>query len=485
MIGDILNVVAAVTLIYFIVLNGMYIIFTGVAWKELTHHLRARRYLPLEEVFASPLTPGVSVLLPAFNEEAGIVDSVRSLLALRYPRFEIIVVNDGSTDRTLAALTDAFDLAPIRKAMRSAIPTARVEGAYASRVHPRLTVIDKRNGGKADALNAGANAARLPYLCAVDADSLIESGALLQVAAPIVDDPELTVATGGIVRIANGCTVDHGRVTQVGLPDNGLATLQVIEYLRAFLVGRVGWSRLNSLLIVSGAFGLFRRSLVEEVGGWWTETVGEDMELVVRLHRHLRSAGIPYRISFIPDPVCWTEVPEKIRGLEQQRRRWHRGMGEALWRHRAIALRPRYGVLGMVAYPYFFLLELLGPVIGFIGVPVTILWWLLGGLSLMWFVGFAVVAFLVGSLLSVAALALEEFNFRRLGRRRDVARLVIYSALESIGYRQLNDWWRTMGVFDLLRRRKGWGVQERRGFQAEAPAPSDTALPPARAKGVV
>jgi hypothetical protein len=159
-------------------------------------------------------------------------------------------------------------------------------------------------------------------------------------------------------------------------------------------------------------------------------------------------------------------------------------MGEALWRHRAIALRPRYGVLGMVAYPYFFLLELLGSVIGFIGVPVTILWWLLGGLSLMWFVGFAVVAFLVGSLLSVAALALEEFNFRRLGRRRDVARLVMYSALESIGYRQLNDWWRTMGVFDLLRRRKGWGVQERRGFQAEAPAPSDTALPPARAKGV-
>ncbi len=316
-----LEVTSVAVLVYFTALSAISLVFTLVAWRVVTRHLRARSYAATEEAFASPLTPPVSVLLPAFNEEAGIVESVRSLLALRYPEHEVIVVDDGSTDRTLARLGEAFDLAPVRKALRSDLPCAPVSATYVSRRHPELVVIAKENGGKADALNSALNAARYPYFCAIDADAMIEADALLSVAKPFLDDPNTVAATGGIVRIANGCRVEHGRVTEVRLPRSRLATFQVIEYFRAFLVGRIGWSELDSLLIISGAFGLFRRSLVVACGGYSTDTVGEDVELVVRLHRYLRERHEDYRIEFIPDPVCWTEVPEDVRTLARQRRR--------------------------------------------------------------------------------------------------------------------------------------------------------------------
>lgn len=462
--------VAVATLAYFAVLNGVYLVFTAIAWKDLHRHARRARHAPTEEMFTSPLTPGISVLVPAYDEEVVIVETVRSLLALRYPRHQVVVVNDGSTDATLERLRDAFDLAPVRKALRGAIPTAPVRAAYVSRRNPRLWVVDKVNGGKADALNCGLGAADYPYVAAVDADALIEEGALLRVAQPIVDDPGVVVATGGIVRIVNGCLVDHGRVTDVRLPQSRLATLQVVEYLRAFLIGRVGWSRLNALLIISGAFGLFRRSLVEEVGGWWTDTVGEDVELVVRLHRHLRAEGGDYRIEFVSDPVCWTEAPEDLRTLSRQRRRWHRGLAEALRRHRGAICNPRYGTFGLVALPYFLFFELLGPVLGAFGLPLTLLAWALGYLSPLFLVAFLLVSILLGILLSISALGLEELGLRRQPGGRELARLVAYAALENVGYRQLNDFWRVLALVDLARGRRSWGAQRRRGFRVGSPA---------------
>jgi cellulose synthase/poly-beta-1,6-N-acetylglucosamine synthase-like glycosyltransferase len=262
-----LEALAIVALTYFVVLNGLYLVFTAIAWNGITEHRRQRVYAPTDEAFSSPLTPPISILLPAYNEEAGIVESVRSLFGLHYPEFEVVVVNDGSSDATIERFRAAFDLVPVRKALRAGIPTAPVRGSSCSRRHPELSVVDKENGGKADALNCGVNAARYPYVCAIDADAMLEEDALIRVAKPMLEDPDRVAATGGIVRIANGCVVEHGRVTTVGLPHGKLATMQVVEYFRAFLVGRVGWSRIRSLLIISGAFGLFRRSLVEAVGG--------------------------------------------------------------------------------------------------------------------------------------------------------------------------------------------------------------------------
>jgi cellulose synthase/poly-beta-1,6-N-acetylglucosamine synthase-like glycosyltransferase len=463
-VSDFLLGVAIAAFAYFALLNGIYVAFTAIAWGDVTRHLRRRRHAGGEGTFASPLTPGISILLPAYNEQAGIVESVRSLLSLRYPKLEVIVVDDGSSDETLERLRAAFDLAPVRKALRAGVETRPVIGTYVSRRHPELVVLAKENGGKADALNAGVNVARHEFVCAIDADAIIEERALLQVALPILDDPELVAATGGIVRIANGCTVDHGRVTEVRLPRSRLATLQVVEYLRAFLIGRVGWSRMNALLIISGAFGLFRRSLVEAVGGWWTGTVGEDVELVVRLHRYLRERGEDYRIAFIPDPVCWTEAPEDLRTLGRQRRRWQRGLAQTVWRHKRILGNPRYGVLGLLAFPYFVVFELFGSLLEVAGPAVAIALWATGRLSTLFFVAFIVIAVLLGILLSVAALALEEFSFRRHPRTSEVARLVAYTLLENVGYRQLNDLWRAQAFVDLARRRHTWGEQRRRGI---------------------
>jgi cellulose synthase/poly-beta-1,6-N-acetylglucosamine synthase-like glycosyltransferase len=463
-VNDVVLAIAIASLVYFAVLNGLYIVFTAIAWDDVSRHLRRRRYRGGAAVFASPLTPGISLLLPAYNEEIGIVESVRSLLALRYPKLELIVVDDGSSDGTLDRLREAFALVPVRKALRQGVETQPVLATYVSRRHPELVVLEKQNGGKADALNAGVNVARYDYICAIDADALLEEEALLQVALPILDDPELVAATGGIVRIANGCTVDHGRVVEVGLPRSRLATLQVVEYLRAFLIGRVGWSRMNALLIISGAFGLFRRSLVEAVGGWWTSTVGEDVELVVRIHRYLRERGEEYRIAFVPDPVCWTEAPEDFRTLSRQRRRWHRGLGQTVWRHKRVFANPRYGVLGLLAFPYFVVFELLGPVIEIVGPVFTIVFWATGRLSTLFLVAFLVVSVLLGILLSIAALALEEFSFRRHPRASEVARLVAYAVVENLGYRQLNDLWRGLAFVDLARRRQAWGAQRRRGI---------------------
>lgn len=459
-----LVVTSVITIGYFAILNGLYLTFTAVAWRTLGRHLRGRAYSAVEEAFDSPFTPGITVILPAFNESAGIVQSVYSLLALRYPKYEVVVVNDGSTDDTVPRLRDAFDLVPAHRAIRDSIPTRPIAGSYVSRRNPNLWVLDKANGGKADALNAGLEVARQPYVCAIDADALIETDALLRVAAPILADPERVIATGGIVRIANGSTIDHGRVTSVRLPRNPLAVLQVLEYFRAFLIGRVGWTRLNALLIISGAFGLFQREAVEEVGGFATDTVGEDMELVVRLHRHFRERGVPYRIEFVADPVCWTEVPGDIGSLSRQRRRWHRGLGQTLWRHRRALGNPRYGAFGLLALPYFLLFEFLGPVIETVGAVLIVVAFAVGDLSAASFVAFLLLALLVGIVLSIAALALEEFNFHRHQRTRDVVSMVIYSVLENLGYRQLNDLWRVLSLVDLARRRGGWGAQRRRGI---------------------
>ena len=460
-----LVIASVIAFAYFAILNATYLVFTAIAWRDVTRYRRARSYAAVEEVFASPLTPPISVVVPAYNEETGIVESVRSLLSLRYPEFEVIVVNDGSSDRTLAKLAEAFELLPVRKALRGTLATARIRAAYASRRHHNLWVVDKENGGgKADAINAGINASRYPYFCVLDADAMLEEDALLRVAKPMLDDPDLVAATGGIVRVVNGSRVDHGRVLKVGLPKSWLATVQVVEYFRAFLIGRIGWSRMRSLLIISGAFGLFRRNLVETAGGFSTATVAEDLELVVRLHRHLRERGEEYRIAFVPDPVAWTEAPEDLRSLRGQRDRWQRGLGQALWVHRRMAGNPRYGAVGTLAFPYFVVFELFGPFVELLGYAVVIASAAVGALSVAFLAAFFAAAVLVGFFLSLSALALEEFSFRRYVRGREVGRLLVAAIIENVGYRQLLALWRTRALLDVARGGHGWGEMRRRGL---------------------
>lgn len=451
-------------LFYFLVLNSIYLGLFLVSLLEVLRFVRRTFFSDYRQIMQSEMTWPISVIVPAHDESKTIVETVRSLMMVNYGEFEIIVVNDGSEDDTLERLKQAFELRRTDRVYRVELETEEVRAVYGSLAHPNLSVIDKVKGGKSDALNAGINVARYPLFCSIDADSVIEDNALLRVVKPFMEKPEETVAAGGIVRIVNGCEVRDGRVTHIELSDRPLPIFQVVEYLRAFLTGRVGWSVLQSLLIISGAFGLYKKREVVEIGGYSTETDTEDLELVVRLHRHLRDRKRKYRVVFVPDPVCWTEAPETLEVLSRQRNRWHRGLLQTLWLHRGILFNPRYGTLGTVAFPYFFIFELFGPFIEILGYLAVLVAFLLGVLNLEFFLLFLAVAILYGVFLSIAAVLLEEISFRRYPGWIDLTKLILFSILENFGYRQLLSLFKVKAFWDVVRRRRAWGKMDRAGF---------------------
>jgi cellulose synthase/poly-beta-1,6-N-acetylglucosamine synthase-like glycosyltransferase len=447
-----------------------------LAARELHHYASSRSADGLRRTIRSPLAPPITVVVPAHNEEASIADSVRSLLALDYPQIEIVVVNDGSTDGTMARLIQAFDLRPAIRPTPPFLSHQPVHGVYLPRSRLRLLVLDKDNGGKADALNAGINFAAHPLVCSVDADSILEQDALAKTALPFMEDPDRTVAVGGMVRIANGCRIERGRVIDAHLPRSRFAMFQVMEYLRALFGTRTGWSALNGLLIISGAFGLFRRDAVIYAGGYRTDTVGEDMELVVRLHRICRDMGRPYRILYITDPVCWTEAPESARILRRQRRRWQRGSLEVLMFHRRMMFNPRYRAVGLLALPSLLLFEVLGPVLELSGYVVIAVGLLLGVIAPLSFLLFLALAVLYGLAVTLAAAVLEDATSNRHPAWSDLRRILLYAAGESFGYRQLGHLWRVEGIWQLVRKSE-WGAMERKGLSQPDEAPR-AAVPP-------
>ena len=447
-------------LLYFIGINTGYLALNVLSFPSLKRYLDAHSMddLPRGQ---SGFEPPVSILVPAYNEEATIAASVRSILQLEYLEFEVIVVNDGAKDGTLEVLKREFELVRFPGSYWRRLDSKPIRGIYRSRVHPNLLVIDKENGGKADALNAGINAARYPYFCGVDADSILQRDSLRRVVEPFLEDP-LTIATGGTVRVANGCTVEDGFLVRVGLPTNPLALLQIVEYLRAFLFGRLGWTPINAVLIISGAFGVFRKESVVAVGGYRHDTVGEDMELVVRLHRWHRTEGIPYRIHFVPDPICWTEAPESLRVLKNQRVRWQQGLCESLTMNADLLCHQRGGAAGWIAYPFMMLFECLGPLIEVAGYVFMIVGFLLGVVSAEAFVVFLIVAIAFGMALSVSALLLEELSFHIYTRPRQLLTLFAVVILENFVYRQLNSVWRLWGLVRwMIGKKGGWGTMTR------------------------
>ena len=452
-------------ILYFISMTLIHIALFALSYSAIESYLHRNKDLDLSPAIRSDFATPVSVIAPAFNEGKTIVASVHSLLRLEYARFEVIVVNDGSSDETMDTLTKEFSLRRTKRLYLPSLRTRKVRGIYMSTLPEwrDLIVVDKENGGKADALNAGINVSRHPLYCAIDADSVLERDALLKVSKPFLEDDRV-VAAGGIVRVANDCVVERGRMTRVRVPRQNLPVFQIIEYLRAFLSGRMGWSQLNGLLIISGAFGMFNKNVVVACGGYSTDTVGEDMELVVRMHRYLLDRKRPYRVVFVPDPVCWTEAPSSLRVLGRQRNRWQRGLMDTLLRHRAMLLEPRYGRVGLLAMPYFFLYELFAPMVewlGYLMIPVLALAGLLN--AEMWWTYF-LVSLVYGVLLSLGAVLLEEISFHRYPTPRDLWRLIIFAVLENFGYRQLSVWWRLRGMIDQVRGVKTWGAMHRTGF---------------------
>jgi cellulose synthase/poly-beta-1,6-N-acetylglucosamine synthase-like glycosyltransferase len=469
---DVLKAADVVIFGYFLAINTGYLVLISLAAVEFVQHLRRIPFAGADDMFRSPLTAPISVIVPAYNEGAGIVPAVQAIAALRYPRFEIVVVDDGSTDDTFDRLRAQFDLVEVPRVVPREVPyNGDVRSVHVARDNPEtLVVVRKLNGGKADALNVGINVAQFPLLCMVDADSVLDPEALLSVAKPFADDPLRTAATGGVVRIANGCRVVGGRVVEVRMPRRWLPRIQVVEYLRAFLMGRAGWSRLGGLVVISGAFGVFRRDLVVRVGGMAHDTIGEDAELVVRLHHHLRAGGEDYRILFVAEPVSWSEAPSTLRVLGRQRMRWHRGLAEILRKHRAMVGNPAYGKVGVLALPWYVLFELLAPVVEALALILVPLSLFLGAIDVDFALRFLLVAYGYAMVISLTALLLEEISFHRYPRWRDLGIGFCAAVLENVGYRQALAVFQLRGIWATLRKRQAvWGQMTREGFEAPAP----------------
>src|SRR6266481_304648 len=353
---------------YYLASNLSYLTMLIVALKTSAAHQRRLKSHRLSWFMESPLAPPITIIAPAHNEEKSIRVAVRNLLEIDYPELELIVVNDGSVDRTLDEMKEEFQLRAVSLVYVPEVASARVRGLYRSQVDRRLLVVDKEPGGsKADAVNAGLNGATAPYVCVVDSDSVLERDALMHIMVPVLEDPGRVVAVGGIIRVLNGSEIGGGQLRRVRLPRKSIEAIQVIEYLRAFLIGREAWGQGNMLTIISGAFGVFRTDLVRAIGGYRASSIGEDFDLVARLHRHLLDKDEDYYIQFVPDPVCWTEVPSDLRSLGRQRARWQKGLLDVLWTNRDMLFSRRYGRIGFLAIPYLWLFELLAPVIEIAG----------------------------------------------------------------------------------------------------------------------
>jgi cellulose synthase/poly-beta-1,6-N-acetylglucosamine synthase-like glycosyltransferase len=459
---------------YFVVGNGVYTALMVMSVRAIWLHSRRSAYQGLSELRGSSLTPAVTIIVPAWNEERIIVETVRSALGVDYPRLSVIVVDDGSTDATLKRLATAFKLAPMDQIYYPVLPTSPVRGFYSNPHIPNLLVLHKQRGGKPDALNTGINLCRTPYFCCLDADCILERESLLRLMDPILSSPKETIVSGGIIRIINGCTGKNGQIVKLGLPKTSLERFQVVEYLRSFLTGRNGWSLLGGTVIVSGALALFQHKAVMEVGGFSADTVTEDMDLILTLRRWAADNKRDVELAFASDPVCWTECPSSRTMLNRQRRRWQLGLCQTLRKHRGMLFRRRYGMVGMFSLPFHLYVEGVGTMVEFVGyllVPLSFFGRLISPPLLILFI---LLGLAYGGFLSVGAILLEEMTYRRYPRSRDLLALLAYGMLENVGYRQLILFFRVQGILKFLVGSRRWEKVMHEG-QSLSPGAADLA----------
>lgn len=460
-------------LAYSVILLGFYLFIAVYSIGETRHYIRKSSFTDYSILAVSEKAPSISILAPAYNEGATIIENVRSLLSIHYNHMELIVINDGSKDDSLQKLIDAYELVEVPRLVINHILTKPIRGIYKSTnpVYKKLVVVDKENGGKADALNVGVNVACNHYIVCIDVDCILEQDAMLKLVKPFLEEKsKRVIATGGVVRIANSCEIKDGKVVKVNLPEQFLPRVQTLEYIRAFLLGRMAWSRLNGLLLISGAFGAFDREIVIKSGGYNHNTVGEDMELVVRMRRYMEEHKLPYKVAYIPDPLCWTEAPSTYKILGRQRNRWTRGTIETLRLHKAMFFNPRYGILGMVSYPYWFFFEFLAPLIEFTGFIFLLVFAIFGLLNWPFFLALLGFILSFGFLYSIFAILMEVLTYNQYKKHSDIFRLILTAFLEPFIFHPFVVWSAVRGNIDLLRKKKSWGEMTRQGFAGKKPA---------------
>lgn len=460
-LGDIVGIVI---IVYMITVILFYLLMMGVAYNTLAKRKRLDHDWLEDEFKMNVFTKPVSILVPAYNEELGIIESMHSLITLKYPETEIIVIDDGSRDSTAKLVIESFDMVTSMRNINADLPTEKILGIYQSKLHPKVFLIRKDNGGKADALNAGINFSRYPYFCSIDGDSILDSNSLLRVMRPIIESDGQVAVAGGNVRIANGNDIHFGAMVQKQLGNHPLVLMQIIEYLRAFMLGRIFLSRFNMVLIVSGAFSIFNKRIVIETGGYAKDVIGEDMELVVKVHAYIRKNKLDKRIEFVPDPVCWTEAPTSLSVLRKQRRRWSQGLFESLWKHKYITLNPTYGRLGFIAFPYFWLFEAFGALVELAGYLYMILAFFTDQLNTEFAILILLTLVIYGSIFSVLSLLIESWTTNNYLKPKSVIKLVFISLTETFWYRPVTILFRIEGMLRFIFKKQEWGNMERKGL---------------------
>ena len=455
-------------LFYAISIFCLYFWLAVVSAKELHRNFQNSKITNYDAIISSSLAPMITVIAPAYNESLTIVENIKALLALYYPSFEIVVVNDGSRDNTLEKAIEAFDLEKVTYVIDYKIPCKEIVGVYKSRKKSfnNLTVIDKLNGGKADALNSGINIAKGDYFISIDVDSIIDPHALQKMVKPFLEETDRKViATGGVVRIANSCKIVDGRLVEINVPDKFLPRCQVIEYNRAFLMGRLAWSRLDGLLLISGALGMFDKEVVIACGGYFTKTVGEDMELVVRMRKFMVQKKMKYKVAYVPDPLCWTECPSSLKVLGSQRNRWTRGTIDTLFIHWNIFFNPKYGFMGMVSHPFWVFYEWLAPIIELTGILYFIAIALLGEPNWPFFYVMLFFVYFFAITFSTYAILFDHLAYHRYKNKWMIIKLILTGWIEPFFFHPLVVYWAIRGNFDyFIRKKKTWGHMTRVGF---------------------
>ena len=452
---------------YSTILLLSYLLIAVFSVGETEKYMRKNSFTDYRVLASSIHAPSVSMLAPAYNEGKTIVENVRSLLSIYYTNIEVIVINDGSKDDCLQQMIRAYDLEKIDFFVDYKIKTKEVRGVYKSRnsIYHKLLVVDKVNGGKADALNVGINVSSNKYLVCIDVDCILEQDALLKMVKPFLEETdEKVIASGGVIRIANSCEIEDGKLVKVRLAEEYLPRMQILEYIRAFILGRMAWSRLNGLMLISGAFGAFDKDIAIKAGGYDHNTVGEDMELVVRMRRYMEERNLKYRVTYIPDPLCWTEAPNSFNILGRQRNRWTRGTIETLKFHRKMFLNPKYGLLGMLSYPYWFFFEMCAPVIEFFGFVSFFLFAALGLMDWSFFFTYLLFIICFGYTYSAFAILMEVITYNQYKRRTDVMVLLLTALTEPFYFHPFVVWSAIKGFIDYLRKKNAWGEMTRQGF---------------------
>lgn len=451
-----------------IVLFSMFAIMGYLSTRNSIHYKNKNSFGDLSKVMASPLAPSITIIAPAYNEGMTIVENIRSLLSLQYVNYEVMVVNDGSKDDTLEKMIDAYDLIKIDRKIDPEWKSKPIRGIYKSkhRSFSKLTVIDKENGGKSDALNTGIQLSENKYVGCIDVDCLLLPDALLHVVKSFYQRTQKRViAVGGVIRVANSCKIAGGMLEEIRLPENWLAKFQLLEYTRSFILGRMAWGRIDSLLIISGAFGFFDREIALAVGGYDTNTVGEDMEIVFKMRRYMHDRKEPYTVEYIPDPLCWTEVPESVKILVNQRDRWSRGNLETLQKHKDMFFNPKYGRLGMISYPYWFFYEWLAPILEFFGFFATLLFFYIGILNINFFIAITATVYTFSIMFSFYAILWDVYSYNQYTKTKDILILVFCAIVEPIVFHPIIVYSAIRGNYKkLFKIKSGWGTITRKGF---------------------